>query len=97
MKKLILAAALLALAACANLNNNPQLTADVSCRAIGASLEALAPLRASLPVSVVSRIQGVRERSEPLCTAASPPANIAAATSLGVMAAELITIEKGAK
>jgi hypothetical protein len=75
--------------------SNPQATADVSCRAIGASLAALAPFRADMPDAAEDRVQRFRERSEPLCAPGTPaPTDAATVGALAAMAFELVTLEK---
>lgn len=97
--KAILVATVLVLSACTTpiAERDIQLEADVACRAIGASLGALAPHRQSLGEDVEAVVQRIRVESDPLCTGANPPRTMEVANRLTALAFDLMTVEKGVK
>lgn len=96
MRTLFVAALALMVSACAQpiLDRDIQLEADVACRAIGASLLALAPHRQELPESVEATVQRIRVESDPLCTGENPPRTMEVANQLTRLAFDLITVER---
>lgn len=96
MRALCVLALALLLAGCETniLARDFQREADVSCRAIGASLAALAPHRQRLPDVVEATVQTIREEAEPLCTAPDAPKGADVADRLVQMAYNLLTVEK---
>ena len=97
--KAILVATALVLGACTTpiAERDIQLEADVACRAIGASLGALAPHRKSLGDDVEAVVQRIRVESDPLCTGDNPPRTMQVANRLTALAFDLMTVEKGMK
>lgn len=99
MKPFIAAAvAALMLAGCAGgakqiADRDLQREADVACRAIGASLEALAPFRADLSEGVEATVNRIAVEAEPFCTGPNPPRTSAIIGRLFTMSASLIGIE----
>lgn len=94
MRTLLALAVVLPLAACSALSDDTQKIADVSCRAIGGSLSALASVKAELPPRAVTEIDRIADRSEGPCQAPEPPDDVSTAKALLDWAAELIQHER---
>lgn len=95
MKAIVVALPMLVAACAPSLaERDIQLAADVACRAIGASLGALAPHRQSLSDEVEAMVQRVRVESDPLCTGTNPPRTRDVTNQLIRLAFNLMTVEK---
>lgn len=97
MRVIIAAALALAVSACGTLSADPQLSADLSCRSIGASLGTLALYRHKMKPADVARVDAVAKESAPLCTSANPPTGADVMARLNAMRLELLAAEGAAR
>lgn len=102
MRLAILAVAALALGACGgpvgiNTTNGAQLSADISCRTIGATLQNLTLYRHKMKPADILRVDTLAAESYPLCFAPNPPTGEDVIARINQIRMDLLAAEGAAR